>query len=356
MSTFITTLAVLGSKAEAVAGTEETLADTDFNVRVYNVEMSWEVENKQRKLAAGFFNNFKGTQGRRSGTVSFSVDLARSDTLSAAPNFGKLLIACGYEEFLAGAGNDPAAPDDSIVYKPQTASNCQTMTLEFRDLNCTGSVQKAYKMKGAFGNVSIVNETVGEPVTLQFEFTGVLSDPFESEETTIIGLTGASTSVPPVTLGAPATWDTYQLDYSTFTYDLGNTITLISSPADTGGYINALKTDQESSLSMTAYVRTTAEGDTIVNDWLNEVEKEITINIGTIAGSPGEFEFILLTPRGQIMELGRTDIEGIVGREIGFKTVVEAGDPVALAGDGVPAPEITTEGEMAIIISTIAPS
>ena len=95
---FVNNRRTLIGKKEAVPYTAETLADADFNVRIRDITYSKEIVEYQRKLALGHLDASESIMGKRTGSVSFVVELAVGDDAGTAPNWGKFLEGCGFKE------------------------------------------------------------------------------------------------------------------------------------------------------------------------------------------------------------------------------------------------------------------
>ena len=306
MSIFNLNKAVLGSKIESIAGTAETLANTDFDVRIFDVEISTEVEMHNRKYARGHHGMDAALVGSQSGTVNFSFHLADSGAVATAPNFNKFLKSAGMAE--------TAYTTTGLSWTRGADSDCTTLTLEVRDLDCSGSAQKIYKFSGAMANMKMAYGSSGEPIVVTMEYTGIFGGEAEEASTPLLG-TGFDTTIPPNMMGIDITWGANSLRTTTFEFDMGNTVEILRSQGTSTGFLHSMIASSEPSLSMNPKLDLVAT-DTLRADQLAGTARAISIPVK--ATTP---EITLTVTAGQVISIGRGDAEGSVTREVAFGIV-----------------------------------
>ena len=82
----------LAAKIEAVEGTAETLAAADAKLLVYDPKVSFDVAMFERNPARPSFSNIGKTPGKRTGGISYRLELRGSGTAATVPEWGKLQI------------------------------------------------------------------------------------------------------------------------------------------------------------------------------------------------------------------------------------------------------------------------
>jgi hypothetical protein len=306
MAVFNLNKAVLGTKIESTAGTAESLVNGDFDVRVYDIEMSIDVEMHSRKYARGHHGRDLALVGARYATINFVVHLADSGAVATAPAYEKLLQSCGLKE--------TAYTTTGISWTRDADYDCKTLTLEVRDLECAGGSQKIYKFKGAMGNVVMSYGASGEPIQMAFEYTGIFTGEDEELSTPLLG-TGFDTTVPPNMLGIDITFGSQSLRTNTFEFNLGNTVELLRSQGGTEGFLHAMIADTESSITLDPKLDLVAT-DGLRVDHLAGTARTLTIPVK--ASAP---ELTLTVTAAQVTEIQRADAEGSVTREVTFGIV-----------------------------------
>ncbi len=164
---FITKKRTFGIKLESTPYTSETLIAGDYNVPVYDVNYSVDITMKEREVANGTFGRPIQIAGKRPFTCSVMVDMYAEDTLDTPPSWGKMLQACGLQETVHAA--------TGVSWVPNCEYSTTPHTIEIVDKSEGQSpAQTVYHARGCMGECKIVVNTVGEPIALQFEFTGVI--------------------------------------------------------------------------------------------------------------------------------------------------------------------------------------
>lgn len=193
-------------KIEAVEGTKETLAAADF-LECFAVVPAPEIEEIFREVMAGHMSKDQGIKGKRLGKCSFSCDLRGSGTAGTAPDFGKVLKACGFSETIV--------PATSVTYAPTSVNaSVASVTIGFY---MDGFL---FEMWGCRGNVKL-KMVAGKPGQLDFEFQGA-----DWQFTDVALLTGLApmTTKSQAFLSASFTDDSFAACVENIDIDMGNVL------------------------------------------------------------------------------------------------------------------------------------
>lgn len=232
----------LAAKAEETEGTAIALAGADALLIMKPVWKPNPVMN-DRPLAGSSLSPHKKIPGARSAVIEFDVELKGSGTAGTAPEFGKLLKACGFGETVVEA--------TSVTYLPaSSAIDVLTMAL-YMD----GIIKKIW---GARGTVSIKLET-GKPGILHFVFTGadfsvadgaMLSDGVSYDATT-----------PQPFMNSSFTIDSYAALIGALEIATNNKVALRPDANASSGYRSAVITGREPGMSFDPELVTVATYD-----------------------------------------------------------------------------------------------
>lgn len=226
MAKFLQRRMVLAAKIEAVEGTPETLAGADANLLIYDVSFEPGIDQFEREPVAGDLSPYGPIAGKRRGVLRFKAELKGSGAAGTAPAFGKLLKACG--------GSETIVASTSVTYAPLTLA-VPTLTLGVYSLPESGNNIKEF-ISGAQGTWRF-SAKVGEPVMLEFAFTGCYEPTVDIAAITPSGL---ETTKPIALLATNFTchgFATHKI--STFTLDAGNDVQLREDINEAGGYFSA---------------------------------------------------------------------------------------------------------------------
>jgi len=234
---FILMKRTLGFKIESTPYSGETLAVGDYNVPAYNINYDPEIAMYARKLARGDFSRDASIAGKRTITISFSVDVAYSGTAATAPSYFKCLQACGMKQTAHGSTGVSLAPNSDYSNVPATIE-----VIEKDD--GTTPVQLAIKATGCMGNVRHVMDSVGNPVRMEFEFKGVLNGIADRAYASIISPTAFDSPLPDAVLGSTITLFAETQKCNSVTIDLGNQVEIYTDPSRAQGVDGARIVDR----------------------------------------------------------------------------------------------------------------
>ena len=229
---FMTTRATLGFKIESTPYTAETLTANEYNIAAKGVSYSGEIPMFERKLARGDYSKDPSVAGKRSVKISFTVDLYVSSNLKDPPSYFGCLRACGLKQTVHGTTGVSLVTDSDYSNVPATIEVVE------KDEG-TAPVQVVVKARGCMGNAKLLINNVGEPISIEFEFTGVLVSITDRAHASLISPSGISTITPDAVLSAGVTMFGEAQCLNTLTIDLGNDVQLFTCPSYAEGYQGA---------------------------------------------------------------------------------------------------------------------
>jgi hypothetical protein len=277
-----------GFSLESTAYTAETLTAADYNQRVYDVKISPEIESYARKLLRGDYSRDLSISGKRKCTVSCYVDLYPGSAVNVAPQYFAMIRACGYKQTAFGASGISLTPNANYNSVPGTIE----VALPQEGLTPDQLVIKAY---GCMGKLTVESPQVGQPIKLNFEFTGILHSVSTREFASLIVPTGFDTSLPPAMLAATfSLFGTWQFP-SKFTVDSGEVVDLFSDISKAAGYGGAHISDRNMTMTTDPDMVTTTELD-LYTDQINNTTGTFSVTIG------GGVPIYLSAPTAQIVK------------------------------------------------------
>ena len=270
---FLTNKTTVIAKLEASPydGSGETLAIADFNVRIRNdISYGPEMDEYRRKYLDGTLDHVLSVPGRQRGTCSFTVDMAPGALVNTEPAWGKLLEACGF--FVTGwnANVEVAVGSavEGISWRPHTDITHTPITLEIHEqAEGASSDFLVTRFISAMGNVTFAIGTVGEPIQMNFEFTGAFESMVDLASPGIVHTT-FSTTKPGAILGSTVTIGGVAQDLDTFEFNMGNEISEWVDPARTTGIKGYYKSAFEPTLTVNPTMKKLSE-EAVYTEWLN---------------------------------------------------------------------------------------
>jgi hypothetical protein len=229
---FLLTRRTLGCKIESTPYTAETLTSADYDVSAYAINYDPDIQSYARKLSRGDFSRDTSIAGTRSIKITFSVDVAWSGTAATAPKYWKCLRGCGLKQTTHGATGVSLVTDAGYTNVPLTIEIVE------RDEGASPS-QLVLKARGCMGNAKITAQGVGQPVKIDFEFTGVLVSIADRAYASIINPTGFDSTLPDAILAATTSLFSEAQAFNTITIDLGNKVEMWTDPSKPEGFEGA---------------------------------------------------------------------------------------------------------------------
>lgn len=205
-------------EAETVVGTGETPLAADFNVRIWNPELTLtiEMDDEASKDATGDHAEFESLATVKHAQIAFDMQLPWGGAVNVDPGWFKVAEHCG------AVTKDYAAAGVAIT--PGQANDEKTCTIWAFDKERGGAapVSTIYKLTGAMGNMRIGAEKPGAPWKAQCVFSGVLDDIVDGSA---LALTAPDTALAEKWLSSTFTWTPSGTLYSSsWAMDFGNEI------------------------------------------------------------------------------------------------------------------------------------
>ena len=245
---FLNEKRTLGFALEATPYSVETLTAADYGVPAYNISYDPEIEAYARKLARGDLSRDKSIMGKRSITITFSVDLHYQGAANVAPDYAYVLQCCGLKQTAHGATGISWVTDADYTNVPATIEVVE------RDEG-TEPVQVVVKARGCMGTMSLVLDNVGGTVRMDFTFTGTLYSIADRAYASLITPTtfdedSSNDALPDVVLSAGITMFSEAQQINTFTIDLGNDVQNFTDPSQSVGLEGAHIVSRNPTLEM----------------------------------------------------------------------------------------------------------
>jgi len=272
----------LAAKIETVEGTAETLAPADA-LLVINPKFTPQVQMQERELVSADLSRYKSLSGRRSAKLDFEVELKGSGSAGVAPEWGKLMRACGFAEDIVA--------NTSVTYTP-ASSNIPSITL---GVYMDGLLAKLW---GARGTVKLAF-TAGEPGRLLFSFTGA---DFSVTDAALLSGVSYDSTEPENFLEANFSVDTYAAKIEKLELDIANDLQLRSDVNQQSGYLSAYITSRKPVGSLDPELTLVADYDWF-GKWRAGNEGALSLTLGATAGNIAT----ITAPKCRYTDLGLAD-------------------------------------------------
>lgn len=291
----------IAAKIEVAEGTAIALAAEDA-VLANNVSYDPEIKMTARAAASSSLSPFPKVAGSRQAKITFDVDLKGSGTAGTAPEYGKLLKACGMGETTVAL--------TSVTYLPASASIvCLTLGWYVDG--------KKYILAGCRGTWKM-DLKAGEPGVIHFEFLGTAIE--DSDVALLAGVSYQTTNPPPF-LSGTFTLATYAGIIESLSIDLGNSLMLRPSVNAAQGYISTIITGREPKLTINPE-------DVLVatKDWWALWEAGTLSALSAVVGATAGNICTITTPKVQIGKMKPADRDGIGVQEMECELFRNSGD------------------------------
>lgn len=229
---FLEVRRTIGFKTEATPYTKETLAAANFGIGAYNISYDTDLQMYARRIARNEISRDTSICGKRGVTITFTIDMNWSGTAATAPKWGDVMESCGVLETVHGATGVSYTPNSQYTRVPATIEVVETE-------EGTSFNQLVIQARGCMGKARLVLSTIGEPVKMEFEFTGVLQDIIDRAYSDRLDPTGFDTELPEPVLGATVTLATQTQVIDSLTFDTGADVQLFTDPSKSEGYEGA---------------------------------------------------------------------------------------------------------------------
>jgi len=295
-------LAQIACKIEAEEGTAETLEGADVFL-AFDPHFEPVIEAHERDPVRSVLSPHPSAFGKRSGKITFKVELVGTEAAGSAIHYSDALKACGVSETLVA--------ETSATYKPASDSIPSVTMAMYMD-------GKIYKIWGAKGTAKLLLEA-GKPGILEMEFTG--ADFSETDGALLSDGVSYNAIMPPTFQGATLTIDSYAAIVSKVEIDLGNAIALRPDANASSGHKSAVITNRKPTMSFDPENVLVATEDFLGN-WRNGAEMAFSAVIGSVAGN-----IITITaPKDQYQSITMSDRDGISVVEASGLLCLSSGD------------------------------
>lgn len=238
--------------------------------------------------ATGTLDMLPAVPGAYGGKLSFETEYVGGGSGSPAPAWAKLLACCG----MVANGNTYTPTSDPTLYNTATLGVYNTGTLK--------------TLYGAMGTFSISGES-GKRVKFKFDFTGIWAGPTDVAMPAPVFPALEPPRFAAAAFGVtPAGGAAFAPAISKFSFEAGNTVTLVPNINTTSGYAFALVTKRKYGGSIDPLA--TLAG---TFDWWGKLMaptlSAMTLTVGTVAGNT----MTIAAPSFQVMdpqEANRNDL------------------------------------------------
>ena len=287
MSTSTDIKKILVMKIEAAAGTAETLANADFNIKFASdsIECDMEIEEYVLAYASGRHSYGASTMGKRSVTFKARAPMLLGAAAETPALITKAFKSCGALETVVAS--------TSVAWTPPATKD------EGTGVNATIAVQYIFTSgnavmvtgKGCIGEVSVTLENGA--LVADFEWTGAL---VSVTDATALVLTSPDTGiVPQLVTGATVTVGGTAKQFDNFLLKAGNTVELMVDNADTTGYSYAVIRNRNPELSLNPrMLRLT--NDTAYTRWAAGTQSAISAATAAVSG----LKWTITAPKGSL--------------------------------------------------------
>jgi hypothetical protein len=312
---FNTAKKILIAKRESTAGTAESIASADFDVRMYEAEFTPDIAggDEESKFLTGDYGGDTAISGTRGATFSSMTKLSQGATIDTAPKWGKLLESCG------AVGTQYVAT--GYGFEPLQAGDKQTSTFANIEISDDGTpVGLQDSTKGVMGNFTLSAEGVGSPVKIAYEWKGAFASVTDVANGSIPALTSPDTSVGANFQNGDVTIGGTSFCVQSFSFNAGNSIEYLFCPSEATGikYATIVNRVPTMTLSMIAPTASSYNPYDVIK---NNTSAEVVITFGS---------FTLTIPVAQVTSYSKTDVNGRVGYELTIKLNRNSGTNASL--------------------------
>lgn len=297
-------------KAEAVAGTAETLADADFDVRARGPEFTPDltVDDEASKFANAAYTEDTSIAGMEGAGVTFMTKVAEGASLTTKPKAWKMLNGCGLV--------DKTYTLTGVALQDSVEGDLQTMTIGSYDVNSGSSPDAVGDLiAGAMGNAQISVDGVGGSIQVQYDFGGKYQSSLDVANANLLALTSPDTTVAEAFKGITVTFGGTALCVQNFNLDLGNTVEYVKCPDESTGIKYKKIVSRAPRLTATVLKEDIATYDPLTK-WKNMTSDNIVFTFGN---------FVLDIPRAQLLTWSNADESGTVAQQLNIKLLQNLG-------------------------------
>lgn len=300
---------VVAAKVESTEGTAEALTDSEGGILAIDPKVDVGINMHERNPAKASIGKLASLPGSRRASITFRAEVKGAGaaySASVLPALDAYIMACKFARTL-----DTTAGAESVTYAPASSGDSSITIGCYED----GVIKS---IKGARGDSCKIVSKAGEPVIMEFTFTGVWN-----------GLTDGSmlsptyeSTVPPVFLSAGFTVDSYAAVMSAINIDIANETRLRESINTAEGFLSNVITGRKITGDMDPEMVTVA-----TRDWYGKWLAGTTgaLNIGYV-GSTQYNKFKITGPALLPTKVNDDDAEGQVVAGHSFELAEDSGD------------------------------
>lgn len=308
--------AVIGIKQETTSGTAVDIADSDLNLRIYDVEVSPNLEfaEENPQYLTGDYASDEAVPGKQTAEISGAVRYRWSGTVDTEPAVAKILklgnmhknayttVGIGYQDTPSGTDN-------------------ATYTIQYL-IPKSGSGTDAWSIKlaGCKANaMSLAGENVGAPIMLNFTAVGKVVEVKDVANADIPTLNESNldSAMPERLIDAPATVVGESVKIGSFELDFGLTATPIDNQGDSTGIDYYEITAKEPVLSCDPYTSLIADrtGNGLYSDAATPTLGETKLTFGDASND----HLVIYSPNSQAMSPAIQDKEGLTAWDLSVR-------------------------------------
>jgi len=291
----------LAAKIESVEGTAEALAAADA-VLAAEIKFDPDISIEELNLSSSSLSPFSGIPGHRMAKLTFKCPFKGSGAAGTAPEIGKLLQACGYD--------DTVVASTSVTYLPASSGIPSLTMAHYLD-------GKRYLMAGARGNFTL-NLNSGKPGIISFDFIGTS---VADSDVALLSSVSYQSSVAKAFQNANFTINSYAAIIEAMVIGSGNALALRDSANSIQGYLSANITKRMATLSLNPEDVLLATHD-FWDDW----ESGDLVALSAVVGSAAGNICTITAPKIQYGKLSPGSRNGNAVAEIGAILRRDSGD------------------------------
>lgn len=276
----------LAAKIETTEGTAIALAAADA-VLAANMKFEHTIDQGERPNKSASISPWPNIPGARQATLEFDVELKGSGTAGTAPEFGKLLKACGFAETVVAS--------TSVTYLPSSSGFVSLTMGLYEDGMC-------HLLWGARGTVKLSLEA-GKPAMMHFVFKGA---DFSVTDVAMLTAVSYQSSLPPAFLSASFTIDSYAALIGKLEFDLANKVSLRPDANQGSGFKSAVITARRPVMSFDPE-KVLVAGYDFYGKLRSGNLGALTATVGSVAGN----RCVVTAPKVQYTKIAEADKDGL---------------------------------------------
>jgi len=286
MTVLVNAKRTLAMKLESTSGTAIAVADADFNLRFFDIEVDAEIEYWVNRFASGRHSLAGGVMGKKKVTITAKHAMNLGAAAATAPLLSKAFKVCGQLETVTGGTSVDWTP---LATKDEGDSITATLKVIYVPVSGNAVILTA---KGCMGNCVISMDDLGQPLVAAFTFVGAF---VSIADGTALVLTSPDTSIPPAVIGSAISSNGTVEQIGKMSLDFGNDVQLDYDPSDVTGYLAAYIANRNPKWMMDPKMRLVAT-DAIYTRWAAGTEGILSLATAAVGG----LKYTISAPKGQL--------------------------------------------------------